>query len=134
MNIENMRIWIETLESGQYSQTNGGLHDDKGFCCLGVLCDLKGVEWHLSTDEVATDFFYVEPGHQVPELYAMPGPKVLAWLGMNDIPCIDAEHLSFSQKTKMRKHGNPSVAALNDNGFTFAEIASLLRLQYGISA
>lgn len=134
MNIENMRIWIETLESGKYSQTNGGLHDDKGFCCLGVLCDIKGVEWHLSTDDVATDFFYVEPTNGVPELYAMPGPEVLSWLGMESIPFIDHEHLSASQRVKMTHQVKPSVAALNDNGFSFAEIAALLRLQYGISA
>jgi len=132
MNIENMRIWIETLESGKYSQSRGGLRDKRGFCCLGVLCDLNGVEWHPSKEEI--DFFYVDPMAEVPELYAMPGPKILAWLGLEDVPCIDQEHLSDTEITRAMTESSPSVASLNDNEFTFAEIAALLRLQYGIPA
>lgn len=32
--------WIDALCSGQYKQTTGVLHDPRGFCCLGVLCDI----------------------------------------------------------------------------------------------
>lgn len=33
--------WIEALRSGKYPQTKGILHNEEGFCCLGVACDLK---------------------------------------------------------------------------------------------
>lgn len=33
--------WIEALRSGKYPQTKGVLHNEEGFCCLGVACDLK---------------------------------------------------------------------------------------------
>lgn len=37
--------WLAALRSGEYSQTTGVLHDDKGFCCLGVLLDVAGCPW-----------------------------------------------------------------------------------------
>ena len=32
--------WLEALRSGKYKQTTGRLQDSKGFCCLGVACDV----------------------------------------------------------------------------------------------
>jgi hypothetical protein len=32
--------WAKALRSGDYDQTNHALKDSKGYCCLGVLCDL----------------------------------------------------------------------------------------------
>lgn len=40
MNPEVKAKWIEALTSGEYSQTNGCLKDNAGYCCLGVLTDL----------------------------------------------------------------------------------------------
>lgn len=37
--------WIEALRSGKYQQTQHRLKDDKGFCCLGVLCDVQGADF-----------------------------------------------------------------------------------------
>ena len=33
-------LWLEALESGGYTQTQGYLHDTIGWCCLGVACDV----------------------------------------------------------------------------------------------
>lgn len=39
-------LWLEALRSGEYKQVRGFLHTDKGFCCLGVACDLtKAKPW-----------------------------------------------------------------------------------------
>lgn len=40
------RDWLKALRSGKYSQAQGGLYDpiSKGFCCLGVLCEVNGIE------------------------------------------------------------------------------------------
>lgn len=35
-----IKLWIKALRSGEYKQTTQSLRDSKGFCCLGVLCDL----------------------------------------------------------------------------------------------
>lgn len=32
--------WIEALLSDKYPQTRGVLRSDRGYCCLGVACDL----------------------------------------------------------------------------------------------
>lgn len=32
--------WIAALRSGDYAQTRGVLRGARGFCCLGVLCDV----------------------------------------------------------------------------------------------
>ena len=32
--------WVEALESGKYEQEIGFLKGPKGYCCIGVLCDL----------------------------------------------------------------------------------------------
>jgi hypothetical protein len=39
-NKELVLKWITALESGEYSQTTACLRDFRGFCCLGVLCDV----------------------------------------------------------------------------------------------
>lgn len=33
--------WLDALRSGKYQQTDGYLHIDDGFCCLGVACDIQ---------------------------------------------------------------------------------------------
>lgn len=40
------KIWANALRSGHYKQANNQLrdHDNGGFCCLGVLCDLLAPE------------------------------------------------------------------------------------------
>jgi hypothetical protein len=32
--------WLEKLRSDQYTQTRSTLKDTKGYCCLGVLCEV----------------------------------------------------------------------------------------------
>ncbi|MEM6815307.1 MAG: hypothetical protein AAF600_13130 [Bacteroidota bacterium] len=34
--------WIEALRSGKYNQGKGYLHNDGGYCCLGVACRIFG--------------------------------------------------------------------------------------------
>lgn len=33
--------WLEALESGEYKKARKQLKSSKGFCCLGVLCDIQ---------------------------------------------------------------------------------------------
>ncbi len=38
--IEQIKIWIAALRSGEYNQTTQMLHNAEGYCCLGVACKL----------------------------------------------------------------------------------------------
>ncbi len=41
------QAWVAALRSGEYKQTKGNLKNNNKFCCLGVMCDLQGREWHV---------------------------------------------------------------------------------------
>ena len=36
--------WVKALRSGKYEQTQSYLYYDGAFCCLGVLCEVAGLE------------------------------------------------------------------------------------------
>ena len=38
------RKWVAALRSGKYKQTVLHLYDGVGFCCLGVMCALRGAK------------------------------------------------------------------------------------------
>jgi hypothetical protein len=115
--------WVAALRSGEYKQTKGYLHNEEGFCCLGVLTDLcakeKGIEWEDSDDADGT--------------YAMDGCElqlpsgVVNWAGLpTDDPYVNTPEGMNSES------GNYScLTQLNDgtNGFsslTFAQIADII--------
>jgi hypothetical protein len=37
--------WVEALRSGKYKQGKHQLVFDGSYCCLGVLCEISGLEW-----------------------------------------------------------------------------------------
>lgn len=37
---KNIKKWVKALRSGKYQQTKSRLQDEKGYCCLGVACDI----------------------------------------------------------------------------------------------
>ena len=41
--------WIEALESGEYPQTTYSLHNQEGYCCLGVLCEVAGIRSRIES-------------------------------------------------------------------------------------
>ena len=42
--------WTSALRSGHYTQIQGAMANDYGYCCLGVACELAGVECDDLTD------------------------------------------------------------------------------------
>jgi len=36
-----LKEWLKALESGTYKQGSGALKNDKGYCAMGVLCELS---------------------------------------------------------------------------------------------
>lgn len=47
MSVQEARArWVEALRSGDYEQGRNRLRDmENRFCCLGVACDINGIEW-----------------------------------------------------------------------------------------
>ena len=107
MNPQIKQKWVSALRSGDYKQTQRRLHDENGFCCLGVLCDLYGkehnVEWEPSTHSKNAYEFQDKTG-RIPL-------SVVEWAGVEDCnPYICGR----------------SLAERNDTGSTFNEIADLI--------
>lgn len=103
MNKEVKERWVTALRSGEYRQTKEKLRDDKGFCCLGVLCDLYSKEYwkpFLGEDRFS---FLGETG-VLPEI-------VYIWASLNN---------------KNPSANYISIAEINDNGDSFKEIADLI--------
>lgn len=49
MNAELKAKWVEALRSGKYEQARRTLREPNSnkFCCLGVICEIQGMEWKL---------------------------------------------------------------------------------------
>jgi hypothetical protein len=114
---KQQREWIDALKSGRYSQTKQYLYDEKGYCCLGVGCDLF-VQEHPARarwdGEDGVREIVVDPedgGYLETESAELP-QSVMHWLGLRGY---NGEAESGS-----------SLATLNDTGLTFIEIAKLL--------
>lgn len=47
--------WVAALTSGEYAQEVGALRTPRGFCCLGVLCDVytkdQDLDWRVGDDK-----------------------------------------------------------------------------------
>lgn len=108
MKPEIKTMWLEALRSGRYVQTTKALHDEIGFCCLGVLCDIsnKGA-W-------SPDSYY--------ELEAFSNDQSLShplqvWSGVEgasgNLPAVgNGEYFT--------------LAELNDDGLSFNQIADVI--------
>jgi hypothetical protein len=104
--------WLAALRSGNYSQTKDALRDDRGFCCLGVACDIYNpAQWS-------------EP-HEAGSRAAASGDY--GFPGFDDIPL---EVLTVLRQLEYIEDGTPMgnsfmrlLSVLNDDGKSFAEIA-----------
>lgn len=100
------KLLIAALRSGEYRQTKNQLTDGKGFCCLGVACEISKLghwegehEWNYVT---ATDSSNV----------ALP-LEVQRWLG-------------FQSHTGQYNDYVGSLADDNDEGKRFKAIADII--------
>lgn len=108
MENKDIKKWTKALRSGEYKQTKGTLQDSRGFCCLGVACDIfipKG-------DQVVNRRKWI--AGNVPASFQMFAPDWLKTINMD-----------FSEIT------GKAVAELNDaDKMTFNEIADVLEAVY----
>lgn len=93
--------WTQALRSGAYPQDRDRLRTFKGFCCLGVLCDLvaeeKGWEWSHGPTGVpflldAKRSFHLNPPPELMDSMGITVPERNKLADMND-----SEMLNFDE-------------------------------------
>lgn len=113
---EVREVWTAALESGDYEQTRAGhlgyphtrySDEPTAFCCLGVLCDLA-IKAGLRDESIAGGRFNWGASY--------PVRHVADWAGLVDTSGAYAD-------------GNASLATLNDGGYGFAEIVTIIRAE-----
>lgn len=116
-------LWIEALRSGEYEQGQEYLNSEKGFCCLGVLCDIaikEGVipDWREKPEPQAYG-----QGHELIAVKWVLGSASLLPREVHDWAGLKRDD-EFS--TLGYLGDGTSLASMNDNGSTFAEIADVI--------
>lgn len=126
MNQEVKALWLAALRSGEYRQTRKRLHDDIGYCCLGVLCEVHrsamGGEWtepHEWAGDGVTDYMYSTGNSSSRD--AIPF-DVRAWAGLDS--CVPWAEKSPLVDYNDGREGSGDIVALRPH--TFAEIADLI--------
>ena len=138
---ENARKWVEALRSGEYKQTKSYLRTKKGFCCLGVACDLYAKEtgegeWNDGSDGTniaGSSYWYafISSKNKRKETAGLP-VYVMEWLGIRDqlgdySKKVDV-HFSSPVKEMIEYS---SLGGMNDTGSSFAEIADVIESEPG---
>lgn len=112
--------WLKALRSGGYAQGRSALKTTKGYCCLGVLCDLAVREGIVTTSVssygVITFGIYEEDG-------LLPG-EVQEWAGI----ATRSPQVKYVNKAVFEDDLN-HLADINDRGSSFEEIANLIEAQ-----
>ena len=104
---EHVRDLICALRSGDYEQGFSALRNEKGFCCLGVACEISGLgEWK-------DYYFYLESQEIMPK-------EVMDYYG-------------FRTGYGSNRENSNSLTFMNDSQqATFEEIAKYIELEEGL--
>jgi hypothetical protein len=99
----NIETWVTALESGEYSQCIGSLHNGEGYCCLGVYAKVAlGYD-----DEDIMQSVYVNNNQGPSEIYE----EILD--GICDVAGVFTDGMT-----------------MNDSGDSFIDIAKMIREAY----
>ena len=120
MNQEIKEKWVAALRSGEYQQTKGYLHNEEGYCCLGVLTDLcakeKGLEWEYPDGVYAMDGCEM----QLPS-------GVVNWAGLpTDDPYVNTPEGMNSESGDLVRLTELNDGTLDILSLTFAQIADII--------
>lgn len=109
MKQEIAQAWVAALRSGKYRQSKGRLKGEAGFCCLGVLCEISGLDkWtaqRLNGNVIC--YSYASARSTLPGL-------VGEWAGM------------LSPNGTISGTDCRTLAKCNDGGASFEEIAGMI--------
>lgn len=108
MNKQIQIKWLQELRSKKYPQTFKKLHDDTGYCVLGVLCQIYADEKRLPIEQV------------IGRDDKLPPKKVVDWAGLSsNNPIVLLEDGSWD-----------SLSYLNDRGADFYTLADLIEKNF----
>lgn len=120
-NIENIKLWVADLESGDSEQTKGVLRNENGLCCLGVASETAVKAGVVTSPDKDSDgaYHYGEFSE-----YAHLPVEVEEWLGLEESdPFI---HVIIDGVEQDR-----SLTELNDDEeWTFAQIAEAIKANF----
>ena len=138
MNTKIKQKWVSALRSGEYEQGSEKLYSGRGYCCLGVLCDLyskeNGLKWEFRGDDVIKtedeivpsqlqkfDYFYFDDESEfLPE-------SVMDWAELSvknpqvRVECEYGEDARFYVD---------EIANVNDSGYSFTQLAEIIENQF----
>jgi hypothetical protein len=118
------RRLVEALRSGKYAQATGLLKKNirldiepkKGFCCLGVACEISGLGRFSDSDD-----FYTGDNEAASAFLPKSVKNQLGWADDHGTLCE-----SFVEQGP---HGiRSNLTSYNDTGYTFEQIASIIEL------
>lgn len=116
---ELIDAWIKDLRTTKEKQGKSKLHSNYGFCCLGRLCVVAGLEGKRHDGYME---WFVE--YEGAKLY-LPG-RLADFLGMSDHGHYDTPFAGESEKEDDGRARTLSLANMNDRGETFARIAKAI--------
>lgn len=153
MNPERKAEWVLNLRSGNFAQGRNALKTESGaYCCLGVLCETAyqaGATEHWEAPNADSDAFYGdEAAHANDSMddehgsWATLPNNVQEWSGLKDRdPFVEVptdhpryEHTTLTpfkwdDATRSYTSKGARLSQLNDEGWTFEEIADLIESQ-----
>jgi hypothetical protein len=103
--------WLEALRSGEYAQARHKLRTKDGYCCLGVLCDVYRKETGLLEWVEDTTCFKIKDRFSTTCL----NDDVIEW-----------GNLKVSNPGVIIDNELTTLAQLNDNGYSFNDIADVI--------
>lgn len=99
--------WLEALRSGKYAQDTDYLKTKNGYCCLGVLADVAGIDSELKSSTDIYGFDFEGNGNDYTEDLELP--------------------LDFLLRMDLSRSDTEELVDMNDErGNTFAEIADYI--------
>jgi hypothetical protein len=140
-NLEPKAAWLAELRSGKYRQGKGLLRfydknwEEESLCCLGVaseLCVQAGVLEAPTFDEDESAYDYIDTTPDREDITAVVLPEaVQKWLGFDPFVYDEdeghEEYLVYVDDPRV--NSEVSLSTLNDQGFTFEEIANIIEEQ-----
>lgn len=119
--------WIAALRSGKYKKETGHLRKNKGYCCLGVLCDLQNKgEWI----PIEPKFGNLCWNYVITDQYSGAKTVLIAGLTSKDHKALNTYGISASELVVMN---DDRVPCDNKQTYTFNEIADTIEEMFGAS-
>jgi hypothetical protein len=136
---EVQKKWVDALRSGKFEQGQGFLHKSDGkMCCLGVACEVMGLERLNPLDSTALGYSYGDIHHST-----MPRDSDIVRMGLDPLGVSfvgAARSVNLDERLTaiievyavQRPHSSQFFAFMNDDlNCTFENIADYIEVTFG---